>query len=115
MPPMPPPPGIAGAPPPSFFGSSATMASVVTRRPATDAASCKRCANDLGRVDDAGFDHVDIGFALRVEAEVPSLDSRQLADNDGAFDTGVFDDLTDRSLQRLKHDVDAGLDVRFRP
>ena len=37
MPPMPPPPGIAGA-----FGSgfSATMASVVTSRPATEAAFC---------------------------------------------------------------------------
>lgn len=34
MPPMP--PGIAGA---SFFGSSAIMASVVTSRPATEAAS----------------------------------------------------------------------------
>ena len=37
MPPMPP-PGIAGAGA-SFFGASATMASVVIRRPATEAAS----------------------------------------------------------------------------
>src|SRR5579864_106528 len=37
MPPMPPPPGIAGA---GSFGISATMASVVTRRPATEEASC---------------------------------------------------------------------------
>src|SRR5271157_5940381 len=37
MPPMPPPPGMAGA---LFFGVSATMASVVIMRPATDAASC---------------------------------------------------------------------------
>ena len=37
MPPMPPPPGIAGAA--SFFGASATIASVVINRPATDAAS----------------------------------------------------------------------------
>src|SRR5271166_6186553 len=40
MPPIPPmpPPGIAGAS--FFFGASATMASVVIIRPATDAASC---------------------------------------------------------------------------
>ncbi len=36
MPPMPPPPGIAGA---SFFGCSVIVASVVTIRPAIDAAS----------------------------------------------------------------------------
>ncbi|MEY2961088.1 MAG: hypothetical protein RLZ60_918, partial [Pseudomonadota bacterium] len=38
MPPMPPMSGIAGAPP-SFAGLSATIASVVISRPATDAAS----------------------------------------------------------------------------
>jgi hypothetical protein len=37
MPPMPP-PGIAGT---SFFGCSATMASVITSAPATEAASCR--------------------------------------------------------------------------
>jgi hypothetical protein len=40
MPPIPPmpPPGIAGT---SFFGCSATMASVITSAPATEAASCR--------------------------------------------------------------------------
>ena len=38
MPPIPP-PGMAGEPE-SFFGLSATIASVVTRRPATELASC---------------------------------------------------------------------------
>jgi hypothetical protein len=38
MPPMPPPPCIWGA---FFSGRSATIASVVTSRPATDAANCK--------------------------------------------------------------------------
>jgi hypothetical protein len=37
MPPIPPPPAIAG---PFFSGFSATIASVVTSRPATEAASC---------------------------------------------------------------------------
>ena len=41
MPPMPPPPMPPGMPPPadSFLGASEIMASVVTSRPATDAAS----------------------------------------------------------------------------
>ena len=45
MPPMPPPPGIAGGA--SFFGSSATIASVVMSRPATDAASCNAVRTTL--------------------------------------------------------------------
>ena len=45
MPPMPPPPGIAGAD--SFFGISAIMASVVMRRPATEAASCRAVRTTL--------------------------------------------------------------------
>ncbi len=40
MPPMPPPPGMAGAAEP-FFGTSATIASVVIRRAATEDAPCK--------------------------------------------------------------------------
>ena len=44
MPPMPPPPGMAGA---GSFGSSATMASVVTRRPATEPASCSAVRTTL--------------------------------------------------------------------
>ncbi len=42
--PLPPPPGIAGA---GSFGSSATIASVVTRRPATEAASCSAVRTTL--------------------------------------------------------------------
>src|SRR5712691_11965641 len=45
MPPMPPPPGIAGAA--FFFGTSATIASVVMRRPATDAAPCNAARTTL--------------------------------------------------------------------
>ena len=45
MPPIPPPPacGMAGF----SFGSSATMASVVTSRPATEAASCSAARTTL--------------------------------------------------------------------
>src|ERR1051326_4873579 len=46
IPPMPPPPGIAGA---AFFsGISATIGSVVTRRPATEAAPCSAKLTTLG-------------------------------------------------------------------
>src|SRR4030081_2891816 len=43
---MPPPPGIGGIGA-AFFGTSATIASVVTRRPATDAASCNAARTTL--------------------------------------------------------------------
>src|SRR5262249_43588020 len=43
---MPPPPGIAGAGA-CFFGTSATIASVVIRRPATDAAFCSAARTTL--------------------------------------------------------------------
>jgi hypothetical protein len=81
------PPGIAAAA--SFFGSSATMASVVISRPATEAASCRARTDNLGRVNDTSFDHVDEFFGLGVEAEVCRV-FLDLADNDGAFDTSVF-------------------------
>jgi hypothetical protein len=45
MPPIPP-PGMPEAPP-SFFGLSATMASVVIRRPAIDAAFCRAARTTL--------------------------------------------------------------------
>ena len=45
MPPMPPPPGIAGAG--LSFGTSATIASVVISRPATEAASCSAVRTTL--------------------------------------------------------------------
>src|SRR6185312_15996444 len=50
MPPMPLPPGIAW---PFFCGTSATIASVVMSRPATDAAPCSAARTTLVRVDDA--------------------------------------------------------------
>ena len=71
-PPMPPPPG--GMPVGAFFsGFSATIASVVISRPATDSGALQRGAHDLGRIDDAGLDHVDVLALLGVEAEVDVL------------------------------------------
>src|SRR6185312_8573354 len=71
----------------------------------------QRGTNHLGRVDDALVDHVDIFLGLGVEAEGLRLVLEDLADDDRAFQTGVFRDLAHRGFQRLQHDVDAGLDV----
>src|SRR5215203_4656061 len=72
----------------------------------------ERGAHHLGGIDDPGGEHVDVLFGLRVEAEGLRLVVGDPADHDRALDAGVLRDLTDRSLKRLEHDVDAGLDVR---
>src|SRR3984957_4243121 len=69
----------------------------------------QRGAHDLGRIDDAGLDHVDILFRLGVEAEGLRLVVGDLADDDRAFVARVFGDLTDRRLESLQHDADPGL------
>src|SRR5258706_11265455 len=69
----------------------------------------QRYAHDLGRVDDAGFDEVDIAFGLGVKAEGARLLLKQLAHNNGGFHAGVLDDLTQRRLDRLLDDGNAGI------
>ena len=91
MPPMPPPCGIAGGV--FFSGLSATIASVVTNRPATEAAFCNASRTTFGRVNNPGFDHVHIVPGLRVEAAVGVVSVEQLPDHDRAIGSGVFDDL----------------------
>ena len=71
----------------------------------------QRGAHHLGRVDDALGDHVDIFLGLGIEAVGLRLVLEDLADHDRAFDAGILGDLADRGLQRLQHDIDAGLDV----
>src|SRR5262249_47743318 len=46
-----------------------------------------------------------------VEAKSLGLVFHDLADHDRPLYAGVFRDLAERTLQRLEHDVDAGLDV----
>src|SRR3954452_4509321 len=105
MPPMPPPPGIAGAL--SFLGASEIMASVVTSKPATDAAFWSAARTTLaGRLQ-----HVYVLLGLRVEAEGLGLVVGDPAHHDRALDARVLGDLPDRSLKRFQDDVDAGLDV----
>jgi len=80
MPSMPPPCGIEGI---GFFsGFSATIASVVTSRPATEAAFSSAIRTTFGRVDDARLQHVDIFARLGVEAPVGIVAIEQLADDD---------------------------------
>ncbi len=69
----------------------------------------QRGAHDLGRIDDAGLDHVDVFVGLRVEAPVLRLVLADLADHDRAFSARVLGDLPDRRFERLQHDADAGL------
>ena len=67
----------------------------------------KRGAHDLRGVDDAELEHVAVFFGLGVEAEGRAGVFHDLADHDRAFDTGVFRDLADRSLQGTGDDRDA--------
>jgi hypothetical protein len=51
---------------------------------------------DLGRIDDASLDHIDIVAGLRVEAAVEIVRVEQLADDDRPIVAGVFGDLPNR-------------------
>src|SRR6478672_8177622 len=66
-------------------------------------------ANDLGRVDNARRDQVDIFAGLRVEAVVVLILLEDLADDNGTVLARVDHDLASRPGQRLAHDLDAGL------
>ena len=110
MPPIP--PGPPGPPPAAaaFLSSSfisATSASVVSIRPAIEAAFCRREAGNLGWINYAHLDHVAVLAGLRVEAVVLFLRLADLADHHSAFCTGVVGDLADGFLERALHDADA--------
>src|SRR4029079_12054145 len=67
----------------------------------------KRGADDLGRVDHAGFDEVLILFGLGVEALGRVIAFEQLARDDRAVMAGVAGNLADQGRQRLADNVDA--------
>src|SRR5690606_30675635 len=67
--------------------------------------------HDLGGIDDAGRDHVDIGFGLGIKALVGVLAVGELADHDRAFDACILGDLPDRCLERPPHDRNACGDI----
>lgn len=68
----------------------------------------ERRSDDLGRVDDTLFDHVDILTVQGVVAEV-SLQVEDLRDDDGSVNAGVLGDLGARLVEGASHNVDAGL------
>ena len=111
MPPMPPMPAAAarrwscGVGRPSF-GLSATSASVVSMRPATEAAFLQRRANDFRRIDDTSCDQVFVLKLGSVVAEVACafLDFR---DHDRPVNTSVAGDLAKWLFQGTANDVDA--------
>src|ERR1700737_1640170 len=73
-----------------------------------------RRTNDLGRVDDALRDQVDVFAGLRVEAVGVLVLLEDLADDDGAIFARVDRDLARRPGERLADDLDAGLLVVVR-
>ena len=111
MPPMPPSPPPMPPPAGAFSGLSAMTTSVVRNRAGDRRCVLQRRAGDLGRVDDAGLDHVLVLTGGRVEA-VTDLEVAHLLDHDAALEAGVDGDLLERCLQRDLHDVGAGLLVR---
>jgi hypothetical protein len=94
-----------------FFGVSATMASVVIMRPATDAASCRATRTTLAGSTMPAFSMSTYLFGLSVEAVSLRLVLKHLADDDRTLHARVLRDLADWRLKRPEHDVDAGLDV----
>src|SRR5690606_30330950 len=68
----------------------------------------QRGARDLGRVQDAHFDHVAVLAGRGVVAEVV-LAFADLGDDDVGGFTGVHDDLAQRLFDRTTQDGDAGI------
>jgi hypothetical protein len=104
---MPPPVGMAGAGV-SFLGFSATIASVVIKRPAIEALSCSATRTTLvgsiiplltrSKLAGLGIEAVGVGVILK-----------DLADHDRAVLAGIDGDLTRRPGYRLFDDLDAVL------
>jgi len=82
-----------------FFGFSATLASVVMSRPATDAASCRAARTTFAGSITPWLHQVAIlaGRGVVAEGVVVLLDD--LADNHGAVLAGVLGDLPRRCLK----------------
>src|SRR5664280_1795933 len=67
----------------------------------------QRRAGDLGRVNDAGLDHVDVLAGGRIQA-VPGLEGGVVVEKVRNLEAGVHRDLLERGLQRQPNDVRAG-------
>ena len=62
----------------------------------------QRAAGHLGRVDDAGLNHIDVLVVQRVIAVARLLGALDLLDDDGAFHARVGRDLANRLFQRAQ-------------
>ena len=112
---MPSMPWPCGAPPPSFscFGASAIIASVVSKRPATDVAFCS--ANRVTFVGSMmpNFTMSPYSPVCGVEAVV-ALAVDDGVEHHGRVRAGVSDDLTQRLFDGFAQDVDADVLVVVR-
>ena len=114
MPPIPPmsPPAAAGAA--GGSGRSATEALGGQHHLSDGCCVLQSGAGDLGRVNDAGGDHIlDVDFILSVKAVVGLVGRDDLVDDDAALEAGVLGDLAQRSFQSLQDDLRAGALVAF--
>src|SRR5712671_8126947 len=68
----------------------------------------QRRPHNLGRVDDALGDEIDVLAVLGVEAVRVLVLLKDLADDDRPVFARIDDDLTRRPGERLAHDIDAG-------
>ena len=82
------------------------VASVSSNTLATDTAFSSATRTDLGRIDDARLDEVDIFLASRVEAVV-ALPLQHAGDHDAAIDGGILRDLPRRRFERALQDLHA--------
>ena len=69
-------------------------------------------ARYLDRVDDSGFDHVDVLAGRRVEA-LAFFEGLDLLDDDVALHAAVLSDEVERLGHRLANDLGSGLHVAF--
>ena len=106
MPGMPPPIGIAGAAA-SLAGLSATMDSVVRIIAAMLAALLQCASGNFGRVNDTGFNHVNIFFGKSVEAKAFAAAFNGIYNN-CAFKTCVVSDLAYRFFDSAFNNFHAG-------
>jgi hypothetical protein len=67
----------------------------------------KRHSHHFRGIDDASAEHVDILLRLGVEAVGLRFVFENLAHDDRTLDAGVFNNLTDRRLERFQGGVDA--------
>src|SRR6185437_10244057 len=112
MSPMPPAPGgMAGA---FIFGFSATIASAVMRRPATDAASCSAVRTTLAGSITPCLTRLPIFAGRGIEAEGIVVLVDDLAHDHCAVLAGILGDLTRGSLNGAAYDIDADLLVLVR-